>query len=151
LEKHTPVLAAVAEQAKARYAQTSEAGKRTQNALGEVQQLQALGDTVTPENVIQGAGKLVAAGESPQQMAALLADMPQGSGEVLQGWLAQHAQQLQAALAQLKPYHKDAAHQLGVNALHGLIAHSMINRGRSQPTATAVAPNLLTGDAGNAS
>ena len=110
LDPHLPVLSQTAQAAKAKFDQTSSAKRRTQGALTELEQLQALGDTVTPENIIQGAGKLVASGESPQQMAALLADMPQGSCQVLQGWLSQHIQQLTQALAQLEPHHQFRDH-----------------------------------------
>lgn len=84
------------------------------------------GDVVTPEDVIEEAGKLVGRGLDPMALAGVLADMPQqGGGQALAGWLAQHAMAAAASEQQIKAQNNVARHAMGVSALHELMGHSI--------------------------
>lgn len=102
---------------------TSETSKQALAVRNELAELSRLGDTVTPEDVIEGAGKLVGQGLDPIQMARMLAEMPQGS-EALAGWVNGHLQTLEQQLPQLAQLHAVARHELGVSALRGIMAHA---------------------------
>lgn len=113
------------------YEQLQNAQKTLEMVRRELSTLEALGDMVTPEDVIKGAGKLVAGGLSPRAMSGLLADMPHSGGVALQGWLSQHSEQLAQREAQLEPMMAVARHVIGVGALHQLM--SMSSRGSMAP------------------
>src|SRR6202012_2972788 len=119
-----PALQAAHDQASAQYAATGKAMGRMDKIRTGLGALTKMGSAVTPEDVIEGAGKLVAGGESPMEVASLLADMPQG-GEALTAWLAEHTATTAAKEAQIKSVHEAARHQLGVSSIHALAAHSL--------------------------
>ncbi len=131
-----------------------EARRTLDAARVELTSLTKLGDLVTPEDVIKGAGKLVATGLSPMALAKLLSDMPE-KGEELQAWLVGHIQGLEAREQQLEPVLGAARHQLGVAAMRTIIGHSMVGDQQPSlaappPVASPAAPNPLQGasDAG---
>jgi hypothetical protein len=111
------------DQARARFEQLAASRDTLDKVRGELGTLSDLGDTVTPEDVIKGAGKLVAHGLSPSAMAQLLAQMPDGGGEALQGWLAQHQADLGQREAQLEPLLAQARHEMGLAGLRLVAAH----------------------------
>ena len=115
-----PTLADAHEMAKARYAKTAAADSILTSIRTELDQLTKLGDTVTSEDVIQSAGRLVASGATPMEMASLLADMPEG-GQALANWIAQQDQAVTQREAQVAPLHALARHQVGVTGLHSLM------------------------------
>src|SRR5271163_229728 len=123
--QHTPVLTQVHDQARARFDATSKATKSVDQFQSGLGALSKMGDSVTPEDVIQEAGKLVAGGQDPATLAGFLADMPSSGGQALAGWVEAHLQTVQQAEAQTAAAHGQARHALGVSALHGLIAHSL--------------------------
>ena len=142
-----PMLTAMASahgQARARFGQTREATGNAQLVRSALDSLLERGDTVRPEDVIDEAGRVVAGGIDPMQMATLLADMPEG-GPALQGWLQAHEQQFAQQQAQLAQAHEAARHQLGTSAIRMLAAH-VVHSGHVVPPPQAtqsVASNPL--------
>ena len=114
-------LQAAHDTASAQFAQAEAAVKMLELVKGEMGKLSALGDMVTPEDVIEGAGTLVSKGAPAGQMAALLASMPQSGGPALQAWLAQQEAFVAQREATLMPTHRVLGHRMAQSAL-GLIA-----------------------------
>lgn len=108
--------------AAAKVSKLKEALAQADNIRGELAGLSAMGDNVTAEDVIKGAGNLVGKGGDPMAMASLLADMPQG-GQALSTWLGQHTQQLGANEQQIKQQLALAQHDAGSAALHVIAMH----------------------------
>lgn len=139
--------------AKAQFDKLAEARGLLDKARAELTDLGKLGDMVTSEDVIKGAGKLVAAGASPLALAKLLSDMPT-EGPQLQAWLAQHSTALAQQEAQLQPVLEAARHQLGVTGMRVLTAHSLMPQlapAPQQPSAAAANPLMpQTETVGNA-
>lgn len=82
-------------------------------------------DVITMQDVIEEAGKLVAHGIDPVALAGVLADAPQeGGGEALGGWVQSHAQTAMVAEQNLIQQHNLARYQMGVSAVHLLMAHA---------------------------
>jgi hypothetical protein len=124
--------------------QSSKAMQRLAHFESALDPLLKMGDTVTPEDVVTAAGRVVAKGEDPAMLASVLADMPEGPG-ALAGWLRQHTQQLAQARAQAEPVHEALRHRLGVSSLHALMSMSL-NPQSTAPSLNpqAQGPNLLT-------
>lgn len=120
-----------------------------QNVLGR---LMGLGDTVTQEDVIKGASKIVSSGVSPEGMAAMLADMPDKQ-ELLGPWIAQHKATFDKQDAAISQMAGQVRHQMGVEALQGAMgggatpepppATSMPSMGNLGPQAGPSAANSL--------
>lgn len=134
--------------AQALFKHTSMLTKRMEGVGQELNKLTKLGDTVTPEDVIEGVGNLVAKGSDPMQMTNVLADMPQG-GVALASWVQQHAQQQAQVTQQFEMQHKLAQHELGASALRALAGHTGVLPGASPHE--AFAPPGVAPTAGDAS
>lgn len=106
-----------------------EAAKTLEKVRGVLGKLASQGDAVTAEDVIEGAGQLVAHGLSPMAMASLLADMPEG-GQALQGWVQEHLQGLQQREQQLQQVQGQVRHQQSQAALH-LLARDHVGAAQS--------------------
>jgi hypothetical protein len=116
-------------QAKAAYDQTGKALGILDHMRQGLERLADKGDMVTPEDIISEAGKLVAHGIDPMALAGVLAEMPeQGGGEALGGWVMSHAIQAAQAEQQVMAAHEAARHQMGVTALHVIMAHDAGHR-----------------------
>jgi hypothetical protein len=76
-------------------------------------------DTVSPEDVVTSAGKLVAVGLPAEEMAGLLADMPDNA-QALQDWVGQHAKDVVERSAQVDAMLLETRHQMGVVGLKQL-------------------------------
>ena len=133
------------EAAQAQLTQIQSAKTMLDQVKSELQILSRLGDMVTPEDVIEGAGKLVAQGAPAGQMAALLSSMPQGSGAVLQGWLAQQEAQVAQREAQIVPAHGILGHRAAVAAMQVLAGADAESAGSN---ALGV-PQAASGEASN--
>ena len=145
-----PALADAHSQASAMFDQTTKAVARMDKIRTELTGLAKKGSAITPEDVIQGAGKLVGGGEDPMQMASLMADMPTNGGDALAAWVAQHAATTAAKEAQLKSAHDVARHSLGVASVHKLAAQSMMPQGQGpamQPQGQSLAMMPTKGSA----
>jgi len=80
-------------------------------------------DMVTLEDVIHEFGKLAAHGLDPVGLAGIIADAPsQGGGEALGGWVAGRAQMAMQGEQQLISLRNNSAHEMGVAALHSMMA-----------------------------
>lgn len=90
------------DQAEAQHKQLLESAKRLDNVRMELDSLGKLGDSVTVEDVIKGAGTLVGTGFSPMAIAQLLSSMPTTGGEALQAWIRQQDEQVQGMEAQMR-------------------------------------------------
>lgn len=89
----------------------------------QMDKLTALADTVTQDDVVEAAGKLVGAGLGSVAVAGILASMPE-DGEALQGWVRQQDQQIVQREAQAVRALQLTRHQLGVTAMKSIIGHS---------------------------
>lgn len=137
-------LFATASAQKAQFTKLAEARSMLDKVRVELTSLDKLGDLVTSEDVIRGAGKLVAAGLSPMAMAKLLSDLPE-QGPAINAWLASHAQAVGQREQQLDPVLAEARHQLGVSALRALAGHHVEQSLQQAPGAAAPANDLAAG------
>lgn len=104
-----------------------EAHARLSAVRGVMDQLTGMGDMVTPEDVVKGAGNLVAAGMSAPAIAGLLADMPE-QPQALQEWLKQQDAGVRQREAELEQAKAGVGHALAVSSLKllmGLGAENM--------------------------
>lgn len=124
--------------AQARLAKTTEASNLLGDIHSELSKLSDLGDTVTQDDIVKSAGKLVAAGIPPNTLASLLSDMP-AEGPGLGVWVQDHLATITQRQAQLAPIHAIAGHDVGVAALHGIAAHT--GAAQSNPLMPSGAPN----------
>lgn len=104
----------------------------TTMAKEELGELQKLGPTVGAEDVIESAGRIVGNGMSPQEMAAELANLPQG-GQAIAGWLADTETKLGGQQTQLEAIAEGLRHQMAVQATHVLLAHDMHAKAQAAP------------------
>lgn len=115
---------------------------RILNAIrGEMDKLSLMQDTVTPEDVIAAAGRVVGHGVPARELASLLADMPSQAGQGLAAWVAQQDQALSQQEAHVSQMKEIAQHRMGVSAVRAMAADEMIARGRRAAAAMgALAP-----------
>jgi hypothetical protein len=104
-----------------------------------------LGDTISQEDVIKVAGKLVAAGLTPEGMATLLSEMPEKS-EMLQEWIAKHDQDVTQREQQLNQMTDQYRHQMGAMAMEQLVAQHPADQAQAAaqmpaPQAEGTAPS----------
>lgn len=115
---------ALHEMTRSRYDKLAAAKSMLEKVKNELLPLAKMGDTVSQDDVIKAAGKLVGHGLGASAVAGILADMPQ-DGQALAAWVAQHVIGIQQREAQLKPVLTATQHELGVHALQLLAAHSI--------------------------
>lgn len=143
-----PSLAKSHDMAKAMFDNTSRALAHIQMMSQELTSLSKLGDTVTPDDVIETAGNIVGKGSfSPMEAATVLSDMPDG-GQALAGWVSQHLAQNQATMAQVQQAHAMARHEMGASGLRLLAAHSAAGPLPELAGGTAPGNPLMGGPAG---
>lgn len=133
--------------ASARYAKLKEAEGRVSIARESMDRLAELRDTVTQDDVVKAAGRLVSAGAGAAEIAGMLAEMPP-DGDALAGWIAQKDLKLRELEGQLEAAKDAARYKLGVSALQHIVAtqanHQFGQQG--QPQAPEAAVNaLMTG------
>jgi hypothetical protein len=115
----------MAQQNKAQYDKIRTASQQVSHLRSGMDKLLQLGDMVTPEDVMNEAGSVVARGISPKDMATLLSGMPISGGQQLQQWLALHDTVLRQHEAQTKQALNLARHRMGVSAMQALAAHNL--------------------------
>lgn len=109
--------------AKAAFDVTGKAIKQLDLIRKGLERLSDKQDMVTLDDIIHEAGQLVSHGIDPVAMAGVLADAPQeGGGEALGGWVASHAQNAAQAEQGLIAQHEQNTHDMGVAALHSMMA-----------------------------
>ncbi len=123
----------------ANYGTLREAGQMLGVTREQIDDLLALQDTVSQEDVIDAASKLVANGLEPTEVAGILADMPEGS-EALQVWLQGMSQRLEQQEKFVGDSTKELRHQLGVIGLRRLMKEP-----ESESLSGAFGPNSLMG------
>ena len=106
----------------AQYAKLMQASDTLDATKASLDALLGLGDTVTPEDVVKEAGKLVGYGLSPTAVATMLVDMPQ-KGDMLAEWVQQQDQGVAQRVAQLSLVTNAVRHKMGVDAIQGLMVH----------------------------
>jgi hypothetical protein len=113
-------------QIKARYQHIGKVETHLNSVSSELDKLTEMGDSITEADVINGAGKLVGSGNvSAQEMAGILADMPQQGGPMtLASWVSQHDAAVKKQQFQLSQVKDQARHALGVSA-HRVIAAAL--------------------------
>lgn len=113
---------------RAMYEETGKALKQLDHIRKGLERLADKQDVVTMEDVVEEAGKLVAHGIDPVALAGILADAPQeGGGEALGGWVATHAQTAAQGEQAMIVQHNIAKHDMGVSAIHMLMASENAN------------------------
>lgn len=111
------------DQAAARYSKMKAAVATLSSVRKEMDGLVALHDTVSQEDVVKAAGRLVASGLGAVPVAGLLADMPP-DGEALQRWVQQQDQGVTVREQQAERALALTRHELGLVALRNIIGHS---------------------------
>jgi len=135
----------------ARYGKLMSADKMLRTTRGELDKLVKLGDVVTMDDIVEGAGQLVAAGLDPLAMASLLADVPSTGGpQALAEWLMGQDSQVKQREQQLDVVTRTIRHQMGVSAMRVLMGHAYAGAG-AQPQMPAQQPNELAPGAEGAS
>jgi hypothetical protein len=109
------------------------------------------GDMIDQDDLIDAAGKLVSRGFPAAEIASFLAEAPE-NGEALQGWIMQHDMKLRQNEMQLKEMQSITRHQMGVNALRLLGAHSMaaMHGFGMEPQSTLASPQAQAAQASGA-
>jgi uncharacterized coiled-coil protein SlyX len=115
-----PNLDEVSGELQAKYSKLSSARDLLDAVQEQMDGLASKYDTVSPEDVVTSAGKLVAAGLAPEAMAGMLADMPDNS-QALQDWVAQHQKDVAQRSEQLDAMLGETRHQMGVVGLRQLM------------------------------
>lgn len=143
-----PDISSWLETLQAQFAKSGKALRLVGGFESQLEKLQKLGDTVSPDDVVEAAGKMVDQGADPLALAGLLADMPDGGGAIA-GWLAQHTAALAAQKSQLAAVHEALRHQLGVTSLHALTSVTMHPASASRGLQPSSAGAALTPTAGS--
>ena len=110
-------LMAAHDHAKAVYGQVTKARNLPDHMRREMDDLTRKGDTVSPEDVIAAAGRIVGHGAGAREMATILSSMPTQSGQGLAGWLAQQDVGIRNQEAHVIQMQALSQHQMGVAAL----------------------------------
>lgn len=143
-DDHGPLAKSISDAHGAAAAQLSglqKARAMTDHLRGELSKLTALGDNVTPEDVIKGAGVIVGKGGDPMALANLMADMPMG-GQAINGWLQQHVATLDVNEKKLDGAITAARHQAGVAALHHIAMRHIASAFEGASASAAPQPNV---------
>lgn len=122
----------------AKYQKLTSAGAMLSRVRMTLDSLAKMADMVSTEDVIKGAGQLVASGLDPLSVAGLLADMPQ-AGEQLASWVKGHDADVRKREAQLATVTSGIRHQMGVVGLRSLMEKS---KGGGAPTMPVPQPGL---------
>lgn len=135
------------EQAQVQHKQLMKSQKTLDSVRRELDRLTKLGDTVTAEDVIKGAGTLVGTGLSPGAMAQLLSTMPPSGGEALQAWVEQQDQMVRAREVQLQQQVSASAVHRGLTAMSALHVDHIKQKFGAQPQGSPppVVPSAMAG------
>lgn len=115
----------------------------------EMDKLALMADTVTPEDVIAAAGRVVGHGVPARELASLLADMPSQAGQGLSAWVAQQDQALTLQESHVAQMRQIAAYRMGVSNMRVAAMDDVINRGkRAAMSMGSLAPGGQGGQGG---
>lgn len=130
--------------AKAVYDQLTKAKGMLDHMRREMDQLVQKGDTVSPDEVVSAAGRVVGHGVGAREMAMMLADMPQMAGQGLAAWLAAHDQGVRQQEAHVAQMLQVAAHRYGVAGV-GMLAADALHNGLKEGGKLAGPPGIQAG------
>lgn len=142
-------MTALHDMTRSKYDKLAEAKGLLEKVKKELLPLAKMGDTVSQDDVIHAAGKLVGHGLGAGAVAGILADMPQ-DGQPLAAWVAQHLMGIQQREQQLAPILTGTQHELGVHALQLLAAHSIHGGPAVPPQEAQAAPSPAAAPAADA-
>jgi len=135
---------------KAIYQKTVHARSMLDHIRTELDKLTNMADSVSPEDVIGAAGRLVGHGIPAKEMATLLADMPTNAGQGLAAWVGMHDQNARQQEAEVDRITHMARYQMGLAAFRELAGNHILNhhiRPR-QAAAQGMAGQMAPGAAG---
>lgn len=130
-------------QTAAQFKKLMQADKQLRAVRASLDSLVNMGDQVQDEDLIKAAGDLTAHGLSPDDLTKLVSQAPPGGGQALQGWLQQQNQDVTQKEAMLQKMLGSVQHQMGVDALHGLMALHMQHEQQQRQLASAPSANAL--------
>jgi len=113
--------------------------------------LVTLGDTVTTDDIIQTAGKLIGGGITPEGMASLLAEMPDSNPEQLMMWIAQRDQDVTQRIKQTDAMAQAFRHEMGTLAVRKIMANGQVEQAAPEQGASpdAGGPAEMTSNVAN--
>lgn len=129
--------------ARATYDKVKDSRRMLDHIRVELDKLADMADTVTPQDVIGAAGRLVGHGVPAREMAVLLSDMPQGAGQGLASWIQAHDMLARQQEAEVDRVANISRHRLGVTALKDLAGEHALGRMRGQQVSTPQAAGQL--------
>lgn len=116
---------------KAVYNKTLSAGRMIDHLRTEMDKLTDMGDTVTPEDVIAGAGRLVGQGVPARELASILSEMPTQAGQGLAAWVLQNDRLLTQQEALITRQTDMAAHRMAQSALQVIATEHLMGHARN--------------------
>lgn len=120
---------------KAVYNKTLSAGRMIDHLRVEMDKLSDMGDTVTPEDVVAGAGRLVGHGVPARELASILAEMPTQAGQGLAAWVARNDTLLTQQEALIARQTDMAAHRMAQSALQVIATEHLMGHARNMRAA----------------
>ena len=121
-------LEGIANYQKAVYQKITSADRMLTRIREEMDKLTNMGDTISPEDVVAAAGRVVAHGVPAREMATLLAGMPTQAGQGLASWIAQQNVAVQQQEAEVARVREIALHKMGVSAVRAMAAGDVMNQ-----------------------
>lgn len=130
IERGENALATLHNYHKAVHTKVSNADRMLKVIRAEMEKLTAMADTVSPEDVIAAAGRVVGHGVPAKDMAQLLASMPAQAGQGLAAWISQQNQMVQQQEAEVARVREISAHRVALSAFENAAASDMTHRAR---------------------
>lgn len=136
--------------ATARFNKVSQSMQMLEAVRKEFDKLTAMGDTVSMDDVIKGAGVLVSRGLSAPAIAGILADAPDNP-QALQAWVSRLDNAVIQQTAQREMELKLTRHAMAVAGLKSLVVNALRPPGPGvQPPTNTLAPAEPEGQPGEA-
>lgn len=123
----------VYEHAKAMNDKATKAGNLIKMMRMEMDELASKGDTVTHEDIMGVAGRLVGNGVPAKEMALLLAGMPASVGQALAGWVSQHDELLAQQEVLVNKMQRLTRFDLAQASLKGIMAAHLDDEQQAPP------------------
>jgi len=123
-------LEAISNYHKAVYTKITNADRMLSRIREEMDKLTNMGDTISPEDVVAAAGRVVGHGVPAREMATLLAGMPVQAGQGLAAWIQEQNALVQQQEAEVARVREIALHKMGVSAVRSMAAGDVINQAR---------------------
>lgn len=112
---------------------------------GGLDHLVTLGDTVTTDDIVQTAGKLIGGGITAEGMASLLAQMPDSNPEQLMMWIAERDKDVTQRIAQTDQMAQQFRHEMGTLAVKKIMGNGQAEQAMpAQDESAPAGPNDMT-------